>query len=98
MVEVTREPAMAPRPLDWLNGEVAVLRGEYERQRTRPMPENARWATFGPVKVLEHPSEGGGTAVVYFHGGGYIVGSPLTHADITAELCRQTGLPLYSVD
>jgi acetyl esterase/lipase len=98
MVELTREPAMAPRPLDWLNGGVAVLREEYERQRAKPMPENARWTIFGSVKVLEHAGEGGKTAIVYFHGGGFIVGSPLTHADITAELCRQTRLPLYSVD
>ncbi|UVC09269.1 alpha/beta hydrolase fold domain-containing protein [Rhizobium sp. TH2] len=38
------------------------------------------------------------TAIVYFHGGGFIVGSPLTHADIATELIRHTGLPLYSVD
>jgi acetyl esterase/lipase len=89
---------MAPRPLDWLNGDVGRLRADYERQRAKPLPENAGWRTFGPVRVLEHPGEGGGTAIVYFHGGGFITGSPLTHADITAQLCRQTGLPLYSVD
>jgi monoterpene epsilon-lactone hydrolase len=53
------------------------------------------------------PDEGGeatdeprqeATAIVYFHGGGFIVGSPLTHADIATELAKHTGLPLYSVD
>jgi acetyl esterase len=98
MVETTGEPAMTPRPLDWLNGGVATLRAEYERQRIKPMPANARWLTFGSVRVLEHPADGNQAAIVYFHGGGFIVGSALTHADITAELVRQTGLPLYSVD
>jgi acetyl esterase len=98
MVELTHEPAMAPRPLDWLNGDVATLRAEYERQRARPMPEDARWLTIGNVRVLEHAADANNVAIVYFHGGGFIVGSPLTHADITSELCRQTGLPLHSVD
>jgi monoterpene epsilon-lactone hydrolase len=38
------------------------------------------------------------TAIVYFHGGGFIVGSPLTHADIAMELATHARLPLYSVD
>ena len=37
-------------------------------------------------------------AIVYFHGGGFIVGSPVTHADIAARLACHTGLPVYSVD
>jgi acetyl esterase/lipase len=77
---------------------VKRLRDIYERQRAQPMPANARWLTAGRVRVLEHPAADAETAIVYFHGGGFIVGSPLTHADITSELCRRTGLPLYSVD
>jgi len=49
--------------------------------------------------VLEqNASQRKDAVIVYFHGGGYIVGSPLTHADITTELGRRTGLALYSVD
>jgi acetyl esterase/lipase len=99
MAEAREEPAMAPRPLDWLNGDVAALRAEYERQRMKPLPDNVEWATLGGIRVLRHwvePSPK--TAIVYFHGGGFIVGSPTTHADITVALGRETGLPLYSVD
>lgn len=84
---------------DWLNGDVPVLRAGYERERAKPIPVGARWATFETVRVLEHQASGpSDTVIVYFHGGGFIVGSPLTHADITSVLCRQAGLPLYSVD
>lgn len=86
-------------PLDWLNADVAQLRADYEWQRARPMPENARWLTVDAVRVLEHRvAQVRAGAIVYFHGGGFIVGSPLTHADVTAQLGRATGLPLYSVD
>jgi acetyl esterase/lipase len=34
---------------------------------------------------------------VYFHGGGWIVGSPETHADISRALCDSTGLRVVSV-
>ncbi len=99
MAEAREEPAMAPRPLDWLNGDVAALRAEYERQRTKALPDNVEWATLGGVRVLHHMAGSSlGTAIVYFHGGGFIVGSPTTHLDITAGLARETGLPLYSVD
>ena len=36
--------------------------------------------------------------IVYFHGGGWIVGSPLTHADISGALSAATGLEVVSVD
>ncbi len=37
-------------------------------------------------------------AIFYFHGGGWIVGSPSTHADITNGLAAATGLPVISID
>jgi acetyl esterase/lipase len=38
------------------------------------------------------------SAILYFHGGGWIVGSPFTHADISQALCEFTGLRVFSVD
>jgi monoterpene epsilon-lactone hydrolase len=90
---------MATPAFDWLNGDMERLRAEYERQRAKPIPEDARWLTLGTARVLEHKvSQAIEGAIVYFHGGGFIVGSPLTHVDITTELCRRTGLRLCSVD
>lgn len=36
--------------------------------------------------------------ILYFHGGGWFVGSPLTHAGISRGLCDVTGLETWSVD
>lgn len=38
------------------------------------------------------------TIILYFHGGGYIVGSPLSHRNLTTRLVLKTGMPLLSVD
>jgi acetyl esterase/lipase len=90
---------MAAPIFDWLNGDVGQLRAGYERERAKPMPKDASWLTLHSVRVLaQNASQAKDAAIVYFHGGGFIVGSPLTHADITTELGRRTGLALYSVD
>lgn len=96
-------PVAAPQTLDWLNGDVARLRADYERMRARPVPHGARWIEIktadGTIRVLAHGvSRKTGVAIVYFHGGGFIVGSPLTHADITEALWQATGMALCSID
>jgi len=40
----------------------------------------------------------GDCAIVYFHGGGWIVGSPETHADVARALCENSGLRVVSID
>jgi len=88
---------------DWLNGDVRTLRETYARVRAKPVPPDAVWYRIGAdsdaVGVLCFPGNGEAkTAIVYFHGGGFIVGSPVTHADIAARLAHNAGLPVYSVD
>jgi acetyl esterase len=39
-----------------------------------------------------------GPAVVFFHGGGFVMGNIDTHAPICAEIARQLDLPVISVD
>lgn len=83
---------------DWLDGDVRRLREDYERLRAKPVPSDAGWMKAGGVDVLRFPGHADGkAAIVYFHGGGFIVGSPVTHADIAARLARHTGLPVHSV-
>ncbi len=36
--------------------------------------------------------------VVYFHGGGYVVGGLDSHDDICAEICARTGFPVTAID
>ena len=84
---------------DWLNGDIGILRRDYERFRAKPVPPDAIALRIGGVNVLRFAGQGArSAAIVYFHGGGFIVGSPVTHADVAARLARHTGLPVYSVD
>ena len=84
---------------DWLNGDVRALREDYARVRAKPTPPDARTLRVGMVDVLVFPGHRAGNgAIVYFHGGGFIVGSPVTHADIAARVAHHTSLPVYSVD
>jgi acetyl esterase len=36
--------------------------------------------------------------VIYCHGGGYVVGGLESHDDICAEICKQTGYAVFSID
>lgn len=50
-----------------------------------------------PIRIYgctEKPS----AAVVYFHGGGFVVGGLESHDDVCAELCDRTGYAVVSVD
>jgi acetyl esterase len=90
--------------LDWLNGGVTALRARYERSCRIPISGRDRWTTIERsdrrLRLLVHePSAAisGDRAIVYFHGGGWIVGSPATHADVSRALCEATGLRVISV-
>ena len=41
---------------------------------------------------------GEGPLILYFHGGGYIFGSPATHKAMLSQLCRATGLEAFLPD
>ena len=90
--------------LDWLNDDIGTLREAYETA-CRVMPEGATWQAIAygerRLGLLVHaPARANGPrrAIIYFHGGGWIVGSPLTHADISGALSAATGLAVISVD
>ena len=51
---------------------------------------------FGGVPCRHYPGSGG--TVVYFHGGGYVVGGLHSHDDVCAEIRAATGLHVVSVD
>jgi acetyl esterase len=50
-----------------------------------------------PIRVYR-VSERPAAVIVYFHGGGYVVGGLESHDDVCAELCARTGHELVSVD
>ncbi len=91
--------------MDWLHDSVEDLRTAYERDRKKPIPSWVEWDEIegepNPIRILRHRppgSETNRTLIIYFHGGGWIVGSPETHADITAALSLSAGCELISVD
>lgn len=51
-----------------------------------------------PIRIYRMENGDIGPTVLYFHGGGFILGGLDSHDDICAEICARTGLTLVSVD
>ncbi len=47
------------------------------------------------VSIRDQPKAVG--AILYFHGGGFVMGSPQTHRVVTWRLARATGLPVLAI-
>jgi acetyl esterase/lipase len=53
----------------------------------------------GPIPARHYrPKEGVGPLLVFYHGGGQVIGSLDTHDDLCREICRRGGLHVLSVD
>ena len=70
-------------------GELAVV-----RDFDLPGPGGAIGARLFDAKAERDP----GDLIVYFHGGGFVIGDLDSHAPLCADLSRLIGLPLVSVD
>ncbi|MEU6278249.1 alpha/beta hydrolase [Streptomyces populi] len=68
----------------------------------RPAPDDVvtRRTVLGgrPALELEPANASGRGRLLYLHGGGYVIGSPDTHAGLVGELARRAGLRALSVD
>lgn len=51
-----------------------------------------------PVQVYYPDTDATLPAIVYFHGGGWVMGSPATHDRVARVLSRQSGAAVFSVD
>ncbi|QBF33594.1 alpha/beta hydrolase [Thalassococcus sp. S3] len=78
-----------------------MLRQGFEKKARfwfRP-PQGARFenSTLGDIPTIRATVGSCVTdaAILYFHGGGYVFGSPKTHRAMLAHLSRRTGLPAY---
>lgn len=102
------KPLDAPRSaldLDWLTADVGELRASYARAHAAALAPSDRWETIHAgdrdIAVLRHEPPAAvapDCAILYFHGGGWIVGSPATHADLSNTLSDLCGLTCLSVD
>lgn len=51
-----------------------------------------------PIRTYEMSGSAPKAQVVYYHGGGYVVGGLDSHDDVCAEICARTGYKVTSVD
>ena len=70
-------------------GDLAVI-----RDVSIPGPAGAIPARLFDARETREP----GPVVVFYHGGGFVIGNVETHASFTAEMARQLDLPVVSVD
>lgn len=51
-----------------------------------------------PIRIYRSAAPDASAMVLYFHGGGFILGGLESHDDVCAELCARTGYEVVSVD
>lgn len=95
-------------PSDAVNFSVTDQRYWYDRMAEhfrQPRPASVGVENFGldgPVGMVPArrywPSDPGGARVVYFHGGGFVVGGLESHDDVCAEIAHRAGVEVVSVD
>ncbi|GAB1364178.1 hypothetical protein MASR1M32_34140 [Rhodobacter sp.] len=91
--------------VDWINGDPTLLRRIRASQPevvSPVLPDDVAISALpadGPCPggLLFTPTDATGIPTVYFHGGGFVVGSPETHRIVTAWIARLTRAPVISV-
>jgi epsilon-lactone hydrolase len=92
-------PGLAPgRPLEWRRRRAALAASLLPRPRdVRRVPagsENQGGEWLLPPGTTPDSARG---AVLYVHGGGFVLGSPATHRGVAAQLARLARLPVLAV-
>ncbi len=90
---------------DWINGDPTLLRRIRASQPEVLSPVLPPDVTITPLPaegpcpsgLVFTPAGAEGTPAVYFHGGGFVVGSPETHRIVTAWIAHLTRAPVISV-
>jgi acetyl esterase len=88
-------------PSDTANRSIAEQRAIYDAMarafhRGYPAGITAHDETIAGVPCRIY--QGGLPAVIYLHGGGFILGGLRSHDDVCAEICARTGFRVVSVD
>lgn len=81
---------------------VEEMRNGFTAAVSRPAPQDVatRRTVLGgrPALELEPAERSDRGRLLYLHGGGYVIGSPDTHAGLVGELARRAGLRTTSLD
>jgi acetyl esterase len=93
----------ATYPPDAVSLDIAGQRRVYDdmcRVFHQPYPEGVATSdrTYGGVGCRTYLSGETDVTVVYYHGGGFVVGGLDSHDDVCAEICARTGYRVVSVD
>ena len=83
--------------------DIAGQRAVYDAMCTvfyqgRPAGVTVQDETFGGVPCRCYEVGASNVTVVYYHGGGFVVGGLESHDDVCAEICDRTGYRVISVD
>ena len=66
--------------------------------RSRPNSVTTLDRTFNGVPTRIYENGSAAVTIVYYHGGGFILGGLESHDDVCAELCSETGYRVVSVE
>lgn len=86
----------------WLleDDPVEKVREGYDRMPP-PVPDDvavAESALGGVPGLWFTPEDRADAVILYFHGGGYTIGSPRSHGELTARIAKAAGAQLFSVE
>ena len=75
--------------------DAALIRAQRPPSGTTVVPE-----TVGslPAEWVRAPGAEGDAAVLYFHGGAFVAGSPATHRELGARVSAAAGAPVLALD
>jgi monoterpene epsilon-lactone hydrolase len=100
-IHVVREHLAKLPPSDTLT--VEQRRRQYDRaEKVFPTPPDVKVESVAaperPGLWLTPPGARGDSVVLYLHGGGYVIGSPLSHRHLAAAVARAAGMPALLLD
>lgn len=109
LVRVTGVPLVRAVEHRWMNGgalpaDLEAFRADAERWACRltfvPRSTLVEQVTLGgvPAERVSAPGADPHRAVLYLHGGGFVVFSPASHRALAAAVSRSTGVPVWVVD
>ena len=90
-------------PPDTVTVDIQAQRDIYDRMCRAfftgyPEGVSARDDTAGSVPIRIYEGERQDATVIYYHGGGFVVGGLESHDDVCAEICHRAGVRVVSAD
>lgn len=84
------------------SGDIATMRAGMDAAPPYPKPEDIEWSEVDaggvPAEWTTATSSRDGRVLVYFHGGGYVMGSAAGHRGMCSHLARATRSRVLNVD